>query len=232
MYLRTIVCLANSKKPPSGRCVAGKELDGPREGHWVRPVSAREGQEVSEDERRYENGRRAQLLDIINVPLISHQPTGHQVENHILDSDYYWEPIGRATWAQVIALIDPYDANFWQPGESTHHGVHDKISEFITPSITSSLKLIRPESFFLVVQREEGYEGRPSRKRVRGRFNYHGRFYILSVTDPWVEDDYLTRNEGTYEIENAVLCISLAGVWNGYAFRLVASVITPDLFED
>jgi len=232
MYLRTIVCLANSKKPPSGRCVAGKELEGPRGGQWVRPVSAREGQEVSEDERRYENGRRAQLLDIINVPLISHQPTGHQVENYILDSDYYWEPIGRTTWVQVIALIDPYDANFWQPGESTRHGLHDKISELIAPSINSSLKLIRPENFFLVVQREEGYEGRPSRKRVRGSFNYHGRSYILSVTDPWVEDDYLTRSEGTYEIENAVLCISLAGVWHGYAFRLVASVITPDLFED
>jgi hypothetical protein len=172
------------------------------------------------------------LLDIIDVPLISHQPTGHQIENHVLDSDCYWTPAGRTTWAQVNALIDTYDANFWQPGESTHHGLNDKISELFTPLILSSLKLIRPESFSLVVQREDGYEGRPSRKRVRGRFDYHGRSYILSVTDPWVEDDYLTRNEGTYQIENAVLCISLAGVWNGYAFRLVASVITPDLFED
>lgn len=84
----------------------------------------------------------------------------------------------------------------------------------------------------LVVQREAGYEGRPSRKRVRGRFEYHGRTYMLSVTDPWIDDDYLTRGEGTFQIENAILCISLAGVWNGYAFRLVASVITPDLFED
>lgn len=232
MYLRKIVCLANSKKPPSGRCVAGKELDSPHAGQWIRPISAREGQEVSEDERRYENGHRAQLLDIINVPLINHQPTDHQIENHILDADHYWAPLGKATWAQVNTLIDPYDANFWQPGESTYHGLNDKISALIAPSIHSSLKLIRPDNFALVVQREDGFEGRPSRKRVRGRFDYHGRTYILSVTDPWVEDDYLTRNEGTYQVDNAILCISLAGVWNGYAFRLVASVITPDLFED
>lgn len=232
MYLRKIVCLANSKKPPSGRCVAGKELSGPRAGQWVRPVSARVEQEVSEDERRYENGRRAQLLDIIDVPLISHQPDDHQVENHVLDADYYWAPAGKATWAQVNALIDTYDANFWQPAESTHHGINDKISELIAPSIRSSLKLIRPENFLLIVQREAGYEGRPSRKRVRGQFEYHGRTYMLSVTDPWIDDDYLTRDEGTFQIENAILCISLAGVWNGYAFRLVASVITPDLFKD
>lgn len=232
MYQRRIVCLANSKKPPSGRCVAGKEIDGPRAGQWVRPVSARAGQEVSEDERRYENGRRAQLLDIINLPLINPQPEVHQTENHVLDPDTCWVPLGKATWVQVNQLVDAYDANFWQPAESTHHGIDDKISELIAPSIRSSLKLIRPENFVLVVQRESGYEGRPARKRVRGRFQYHGRTYMLSVTDPWIDDDYLTRDEGTFEIENALLCISLAGVWNGYAFRLVASVITQDLFED
>lgn len=232
MYQRRIVCLANSKKPPSGRCVAGKEIDGPRAGQWVRPVSARAGQEVSEDERRYENGRRAQLLDIINLPLINPQPEVHQTENHVLDPDTCWVPLGKATWGQVNQLVDAYDANFWQPAESTHHGIDDKISELIAPSIRSSLKLIRPEHFELVVQRESGYEGRPARKRVRGRFQYHGRIYMLSVTDPWIDDDYLTRDEGTFEIENALLCISLAGVWNGYAFRLVASVITQDLFED
>lgn len=232
MYERKIICLANSKKPPSGRCVAGKELDGPQAGQWLRPVSSRNGQEVSEDERRYENGRRAQLLDIINIPLANHQPTDHQVENHVLDADYYWEPTGKATWAQVIALIDPYDADFWRQADSTQYGLNDKISELSTQSMKSSLKLIRPDDFTLIVQREAGYEGRPSRKRVRGRFRYQGRSYILSVTDPWVEDDFLPRQEGEYPIEDAILCVSLAGVWNGYAFRLVASVITPDLFED
>jgi hypothetical protein len=231
MYERTIICLANSRKPPSGRCIAGKELEGARAGQWIRPVSSRPGKEVSEEERRCEDGRRVQLLDIINVPLVSHTPANHQQENHILADGYYWSKIGDATWEQVIALIDPFDTNFWMQAESTYHGWNDKISEVLTPTIHSSLKLIRPESFRLVVQRD-GFQGQPSRKRLRGQFDYHGRTYKLSVTDPLVEDDYLTRDEGIYPIETPILCISLAEVWNGFAFRLVASVITPDQFED
>ena len=66
-YKKTIVCLANSKKM-SGRCIAGKELDArSRLGGWVRPVSNRETQEISEDERAYENGKDPKVLDIFKL---------------------------------------------------------------------------------------------------------------------------------------------------------------------
>jgi len=45
--VKRLVCLANSRKL-SGRCVAGRELSGGRPIGWVRPVSARENEEVSE----------------------------------------------------------------------------------------------------------------------------------------------------------------------------------------
>ena len=52
---KRIVCLANSSKL-NGRCIAGKEIieDG-RVGDWIRPVSVREKQEVSEWERQYKD---------------------------------------------------------------------------------------------------------------------------------------------------------------------------------
>lgn len=230
MYTRTIICLANSRKPPSGRCIAGKELDGARAGQWLRPVSARSGREVSEEERRYETGEKAQLLDIVTVPLNSHSPLGHQTENHILAEDYYWTKVGTSTLDQVNAQIDPYDANFWVQAESTYHGLNDKVSEQVAAGITSSLKLIATTNLKIRVLMEEGFEGRPSRKRVRAEFGYHNQTHRLSVTDPEIEDYYLKQAEGVYPIGKATLCISLVEPWNGYAFRVVASVITPDRF--
>lgn len=230
MYERIIICLANSRKPPSGRCIAGKEFDGARAGLWLRPVSARPGREVSEEERRYETGEKAQLLDIVTVPLNSHTPLGHQTENHILAEDYYWAKVGTATLAQVNTLIDPYDANFWVQAESTYHGINDKVSEQIAAGITSSLKLIATANLEIRVLMEEGFKGGPSRKRVRAQFAYHNQTYLLSLTDPEIEDDYLRQAEGVYPIGNATLCISLVEPWNGYAFRVVASAIYPARF--
>lgn len=170
MYEITILCLANSRKPPSGRCIAGKRLEHGRATTWLRPVSARPSHEVSEEERRYEEGSKAQLLDIVSVPLLRASPVAHQVENHTLDDQYYWTKQGTATWDQVAAAIDGHDMAFWNHSESTYHGLNDKVAESVLGTIGSSLKLIMVNDLQIRVRSEDGYEGRPARRRVRGRF--------------------------------------------------------------
>ena len=93
--IKRIVCLANSRKM-SGRCIAGKELleDGRPDG-WVRPVSDRENEEVSEYERQYEDGGDPRVLDVIDVPVLSARPKSYQQENLLLDPGYYWERVRR-----------------------------------------------------------------------------------------------------------------------------------------
>lgn len=227
MYLKTIICLANSRKPPSGRCIAGKELDGNKVGKWLRPVSARPGHEVSEEERRYENGVKAQLLDIVSVPLIQPTPFDHQIENHVLDENFYWKKTGTANWNQVVACVDAFDPAFWGNSQSTYHGQNDKVSEANVLRAGSSLKLIRVSDLELVVHIEDGYQGAPGRRRVRGRFTLNRVPYLMSITDPEIEEDYLGRHDGKYSIGEAALCVSLVEVWNGFAFRVIASIITP-----
>ncbi len=81
-YTKTIACLANSRKPPSGgRCVAGREVTPSGFGAWIRPVSVRPTQEISEEERRYQDGTDPQVLDVIAIQLASAQPQLHQKEN-------------------------------------------------------------------------------------------------------------------------------------------------------
>lgn len=79
MPTKRIVCLANSRKL-SGRCVAGRELVADRPEAWVRPVSAREHQEVSEHERQYQDSSDPTLLDVVDVPLLEHRPKDYQQE--------------------------------------------------------------------------------------------------------------------------------------------------------
>lgn len=228
MYEVTILCLANSRKPPSGRCMAGKKFVKGKSFEWIRPVSARPSHEVSEEERRYESGRKAQLLDIVTVPLARAAPCGHQVENHTLDADYYWSRAGRANWRQVAAAADRHDACFWSQSQSTYHGLNDKVAEAQVKKIGSSLKLVLVPEVEIRVRKESGYEGNPSRRRVRASFSLEEESYLLSVTDPEIEESYLTSGDGDYQLGKAALCISLAEVWNGFAYRVVASVITPE----
>jgi len=227
MYSATIICLANSRKPPSGRCIAGKELKDNRVGGWLRPVSARAGHEVSEEERRYENGIKAQLLDILTVPLIRPAPFEHQVENHILDDKFYWTKSGSANWNQVVSCVDEFDPAFWAYSQSTFHGQNDKVAEANLDKMGSSLKLISVSDLVVVVHVEDGFQGNPGRRRVRARFSLHQTPYLMALTDPEIEESYLARGDGNYPIGEAMLCVSMVEKWNGFAFRVVASLITP-----
>lgn len=227
MYSVTILCLANSRKPPSGRCIAGKTYAGGTPAGWVRPVSARPSHEVSEEERRYQSGTKAQLLDIISVPLLNASPLGHQVENHTLADTHYWVKQGSATWDQVEAAVDAYDQAFWSYSQSTNYGWNDKVSAADVVKLGSSLKLIKADDLVISVKTEPGFQGAPGRRRARGKFSYRGVKYWMSLTDPEIEEQHLKAGDGEYPIGEAALCISVVEVWNGFAFRVIASVITP-----
>jgi hypothetical protein len=71
--IRRIVCFASSRKV-SGRCIAGKDIES---GQWLRPVSARPSGEISEKERRYEDGTQAHVLDLIDIPVLGPAVSGH-----------------------------------------------------------------------------------------------------------------------------------------------------------
>ena len=94
-YEKTIICLANSRKM-SGRCIAGKVYEDEKLGEWIRPVSGRPHEEISEEDRRYSDGGRARLLDIVSIRFKKHNPGTYQTENHQIDDNIYWEKEGHA----------------------------------------------------------------------------------------------------------------------------------------
>ena len=51
---KILVCLANSRKH-NDRCVAGKVYESGQILEWIRPISSRQGEELSDLERKYQD---------------------------------------------------------------------------------------------------------------------------------------------------------------------------------
>lgn len=220
--VQRMVCLANSRKL-NGRCLAGRQRLDDRLGPWLRPVSAREHQEVSEYERQYENGSDPRVLDIIDVPLLEPRPKGYQQENWLLDPDRYWKRVGRAAWGDLHGLADPVEP-LWILGYSTFHGRHDKIPLSLTTTVSSSLRLLHLDRLALtVLQPGEAFGN--LKRRVQGRFLHGGVEYRLWVTDPDHERSFLARPDGDYELSECFLTVSLGEPHNDACYKLIAAII-------
>lgn len=226
-YTKTIVCLANSQKHGSGRCVAGREwLPEEGVGSWVRPVSARPTLEVSEEERQFEDGTDPNVLDIIAVPMVGPQPQHHQQENHLIDENFYWVKQGAVTWSQLQVAVEDPAGPLWLNGQSSFNGLNDQVPESHAVGLQRSLYLIRPEALTLTVGPEGGAFG-PPRRRIRARFTVCGHSYCVVVTDPRVQRKLLAQSDGETVLEDALVCMSLGEVLRGYAYKLAAAIITP-----
>ena len=220
--VKRIACLANSRKL-SGRCVAGKVLEGNRPVGWIRPISAREHEEVSEYERQYQDGSDPRVLDIMDVPLLDASPTGYQQENWLLDPQHYWVKVGRVTWSDLQRLADPA-APLWVNGQSTYNGLNDKIPLPLAGEVRSSLRLIRVHRLTLSAFKPGEAFGNPKR-RVQGQFQYGGVEYRLWVTDPDYERTYLAKPDGDHDIGESFLTISLGEAYNDACYKLIAAII-------
>ena len=219
--IKKIICLANSRKL-SGRCVAGKEVLASGYGCWIRPISARPSAEVSEDERRYENGTEPKLLDIVEIPIIGASPHLHQSENYVIDAAATWLKKGEVPLSEVRNLLDK-PSSLWVNGDSSRFGLNDRVRQDLASKLTNSLLLIEPEGATIMVQQEG-----TSKRRVRAEFKYQGAAYRLIVTDPLAEQVFLGKPNGKYPLKNVNFCVSLAEEFDGSCYKLVAGVISKE----
>jgi hypothetical protein len=221
-----MICLANSRKPPSGRCVAGREVTSAGFGGWLRAVSARSSRELSLKERRYNDDRDPRVLDVISIEMMSPQPQHYQQENHLIDTSRRWLKQGTMAWHELQPAVEDPAGPLWLNGFSSCHGHNDRVPEALAAGLARSLYLVRPAQLRLVVGAEGNRFG-PPRRRVRARFHLCAHTYCFAVTDPWTEFEYLIKEDGETAVEEALLCISLSELYNGYAYKLAATVITP-----
>lgn len=218
---RRIVCLANSRKL-SGRCIAGKL----RDGTWIRPVSARPTEEVSEHERQYEDGRDPVVLDVIDVPLLEPHPKSYQSENWLLDPTAYWKKVAEFSWDGLTKLADDPET-LWSNRSSTYHGTNDRVALDEAQQLTSSLYLLRTNDLTLRVFAPGEAFGN-SKRRVQARFTHRGLPYWLWVTDPVAERGFLAQPDGDYQVGSSYCTVSLGEPHQDFCYKLVAAVISEN----
>jgi hypothetical protein len=194
-----------------------------RVGQWIRPVSVRNTGELSDRDRRYQDGSDPRIFDIIRAPFIEKQTHKYQSENYVIDDTIYWIRVGRANLAQVKSSLDVVSGPLWLNKSSSYNGLNDRVLEDEAAG-AGSLRFVSVDDLVIHIA-IEGAEFNNPRKRVRAQFTLAGIEYLLSVTDPVITERYLGGSVGEYSIGKAFLCISLGEPYNGYAYKLVAAVV-------
>ena len=220
--IKRILCLANSRKT-QGRCIAGKVLTDTAPAEWIRPVSERANQEVSERERQYEDGSDPRVLDIIDVSLIKPTPSQHQPENWLLDSTEYWVKKDQVKEDSLQSYVDPV-TSLWINGHSTYNGENDQIPLEAASTFDNSLRLIHVNSLSVSVYKPGEAFG-SMKRRVQGHFQHCNADYKLWITDPNYERCYLAKPDGDYEIGESYLTISLGEPYENFLYKFIATVI-------
>ncbi len=218
---KQIVVLANSYKP-GGTCIAGREVsftgDQLNFGNWIRPVSSQGG--ISPSDSCLNGGNQPQLLDIVEIPVIKHQPVTGQPENYLIDSETSWKKIG-AIHPQQLAYLVESPSNLWGRGS------YAASSSIRQNAPSQSLYLIKPEYLSLILYWHYG-------KKIKAEFRYNGSPYALQVTDPLIHNRYTSGiilekdEEKQISLPNGndyCLCISLAAEWRNKHYKLVAAII-------
>ena len=158
--------------------MAGKLYAQGKFGAWLRPISIREGEELSEQERQISKGVEPALLDLLEFTISRHKPSAHQPENFTINSQHKFKKVGQISAQELLKVIDK-PTNLWIMGyQSKTFGKNDLVPPNRIAEVSNSLYLINPHTFTIQV-----VQGAYS-LQVRGQFSYLGADYNLRITDP------------------------------------------------
>lgn len=231
MPTKRIVVLANSYKKKPGRCVAGREVGSGTVGDWLRPISDQPEGELLPRHIKMEDGKPLQVLDIVDVPIGDYANDKTHPEDWRVDTSLQWKRC-RPLPHMDLASLEETPHNLWiDPSTRADRATTD----FLTSEEKhQSLYLVRPTDFRVELTNDfNPFEGRNQQKR-RACFTYQDQDYSLGLTDPDFIDEHATKFPGPdkpaivvrppYE-DNCLVCVSLTPVFNGYHYKVVATVL-------
>ncbi len=217
MQVKTIICLANSRKHGAS-CIAGKEIKNNSIGQWIRPVNSQINGGITLEEQACGTDSYPNLLDVINVPVIRACPSIYQKENWLIEPKIQWEKTGSCNVSRLEKLATT-TGPLWINGYSSKNGENDYVPIDGTKSFVSSLILVDVDNLVLSISEFDGA------RKLRGTFSLGKTLYNLRVTDRNIESSYDHLQPGKYSLGRSYLTISLAQEFQGNAYKLIAAII-------
>jgi len=232
MEFKRIIVLANSMKK-GGRCVAGREVDGKEAtvGNWLRPISDESEGELMSRHMVTANGLPVEVLDIVDVPLHHHANDKCHPEDWVLATSHPWKHRKQFLVKDLVGLEEK-PRNLWLEDRSNTDRVTCDFLQHRKQQ--QSLYLLRPKNLRVRLWREFNPRKGYKQKKTRAIFDYGDAEFALSLTDPVATTrhctDFPNVNEPPREFtlpfrDNCLVCVSLTPVFNGFHFKVVATVL-------
>lgn len=183
-----MVILAKSYKS-GGRCIAGKLVEympenKVRVGTWARPVSD-DGTghgSLETDMFTYEDGSEAKILDIVEIPIIGHNPIPGQPENYVIDESKNWKRRGSLRATSIRNIVDTTN-DLWLEDDVPTNTVSAQYDA--NGMITQSLYLIKPTNILITLSNNFDDYNKTYKPRISAQFDYNSNRYAnISVTCP------------------------------------------------
>ena len=124
-------------------------------------------------------------------------------------------------WKDLPTWIDE-GALLWVNGNSSWDGVNDRMPVDEANRLSDSLRLIRVERLLISVEPPKPDKTHPV---LRGSFRYNGVDYRLKITDVGTERRSEGLSCGKYSVGERYLTISLSEQFEGYCYKLIATII-------
>ncbi len=210
---KTIVIFANSVKHHQ-HCVAGKDIVTKE---WIRPVGNKDECELTHEQVRSTNPYGSfptKILQKVKIKFAQHAPLINQPENYII-SDDSWIQNYKIDPSEIINFIDN-PSDLWIDNTSSIDRVNYHLIQNGTIKVEQSLYLIEVKNIQIYWKDRSNIGQSPQR---RGQFEYNHISYDLPLTDPNFRE-FEEENLG-----NKFLCISLGEEFNGYCYKLIASIL-------
>ncbi|HEY1115194.1 MAG TPA: hypothetical protein VGE66_16600 [Chitinophagaceae bacterium] len=211
--LTRFVCLANSYKE-GGRCLAGVQLDEGgkpviinRRPKWVRPICHTPHNEIPAHLTES-----VHVLDILQVDITEHPPSGFQSENAFFDEGSL-QVLGQLRPDSLPSLCEVRPLIFGNRGKA--------VSEDRIDLIPYSLMMVSTRNFE-VVERTSEYDDFSHTRLV---FRYNLDTYDLPITDPVFLHRYKLDPDLLEGVEELYLTLSLGVNWNHWYYKLVGCVL-------